>query len=528
MRYLLALGMLIMGCRPVAEEKAFPPFPAVTATTNPQEKLVGTTAQVVRPQPVAVEGYGLVGGLARTGSTDCPPPLRAYLHRFVQSEVPDRTLDIDALIRNPSTAVVRIEGRIPALARRNDVFDLKIKTLTDSDATSLRGGWLYTAQLWPVGSDSQALHIVASAHGPVYVDRLGQTGVDECSGFILGGGTCQRSMVLNVVLNQADYRTSAAVRNVINLRFGAGTAVALDAQHIQLQIPASYLRQRERFLAVVEQIPLNLQPDYLKQRGSYLVQQLPQAQNKLALELALEALGTAGEPYLQSLLQSQDLGVRLLAARSLANLGTAEGLEVLRQIAVNVQSPVPLRVEAIKALGATGNPVLAQQILRPLWRDSSLDVVLTAYEQSLELGPRTVDRVTAGQYIQVDSLDGGPRKAIVAYRSKVCRLALIGGPLSCQSGQNLISPDQTLWLDSRSDPGWVLVGRHRPGRADLGPVRCPNDLKIIIQVLCADSHNTLDQPGGLGLSYADLLDFLKFLCDKGVIQAEFWGGPLPG
>lgn len=522
------LMLVIGGCQstPPEEEDPFPPFPQVNAApARSQELFVGTVAQVVKGQAIKIEGYGLVGGLDNTGSTTCPPNILAYLKRMSQTEVPDRSVNVEKLVRSRSSAVVRIEGTLAPLTCKNDPFDVKVTPLPGSDATSLRGGWLYNAQLWPVGSTSQAMHKIANAHGAVYVDQL--DGGDPRLGYVLGGGLVLQSRTLGLRLQQPDYNTCSVARNVINVRFGPGTAVPQDNQTIHLQIPPAYQRQRERFLQVLAQTPLNVQMDYLRQRGEFLIQQLPVAQDRASIELALEAMGSAGQARLEPLLQSQDPLLRLMVARCLANLGSPLGLEQLRQLAVNPQNSEALRVAAIKALGATGSSLMAQRVLRPLWRDASLDVALTAYEQAVELGPQNVDRVLVGSYIQVDALDGSPHAAIVAHRSKTPRLVLVGGPLACEPGRTVVSPDQTLWLDTRLEAGWVQVARRVPGKSDLGPVRCPNNLKVIIQVLCADSHNTLDQPNGLGLSYADLLDFLKLLCEQGVIKADFWGGPLP-
>ena len=522
------LMLLVGGCQstPPEEKDPFPPFPEASATpSRTQELFVGTVAQVVKGQAIKIEGYGLVGCLDNTGSTTCPANILAYLKRMSQIEVPDRSVDVETLVRSRSSAVVRIEGTLDPLTCKNDPFDVKVTPLPGSDATSLRGGWLYNAQLWPVGRSSQAMHKIANAGGAVYVDQL--DGGDARLGYVLGGGVVLKSRTLGLRLQQPDYNTCAAARNVINRRFGPGTAMAQDNQNIRLQIPPAYQRQRERFLQVLAQIPLNLQMDYFRQRGAFLVQQLSAGQDRTSIELALEAMGSSGQAHLLPLLQSRDPLLRLVAARALANLGAPQGLDQLHQLAANPLNPESLRVAAIKAWGAAGNPSIAQQVLRPLWQDASLDVALTAYEQAVELGPQQVDRVLAGSYIQVDALDGAPHAAIVAHRSQSPRLVLVGGPLACELGKTVVSPDQTLWLDTRSESGWVQVARRMPGKSDLGPVRCPNNLKVLIQVLCADSHNTLDRPNGLGLSYADLLGFLKFLCEQGVIKAEFWGGPLP-
>jgi len=44
---------------------------------------IGSVTEVFAPNVVAVEGYGLVGGLAGTGSRECPPRVRSYLRRYI-------------------------------------------------------------------------------------------------------------------------------------------------------------------------------------------------------------------------------------------------------------------------------------------------------------------------------------------------------------------------------------------------------------------------------------------------------------
>ena len=528
--YGLVLLLVVVGCHSSStspEGEAFAEFPSVEPVrAGEQEMLFGTVGQVQQGQAVRLEGYGLVGGLPNTGSTVCPANIMSFLRRVAQAEMPDRPLDIEALVRSRSTSVVYLQATLPAMTLKNDPLDVKVSLLPGSDATSLRGGWLYNTYLWPAGTTDQSIRKVADAHGAVYVDRLdGQA--DPRAGAVIGGATVLYDMTVGIQLNEADFRTSAAARNVLNMRFGQGTAEAKDERFISLKIPTVYQRQRERFFAVVKQLPLNLNPDYLWSRGEFLLERLNSVpQDRPALEVALEAMGTAGLARLEPLLKSEDLALRLISARCLANMGSTAGLTQLQQLAANVELPVEVRVAAVKALGLAGDPVLVQQALQPLWQDASLDVALTAYEQAVELGGQTLDRVMAGQYIKIDSLNGGPNTAIVAHRRKSPRLVLVGGPLGCQEGRTVTWPDQAVTLDTQVEPGWIHLSKRGPGMVNLGTVRCPNNLKIVIQVLCAQSHNTLDQAGGLGLTYADLLGFLKFLCDQGVVQAEFWGGPM--
>ena len=65
---------------------------------TPPEELGATVASVGavgQPGAVAVEGYGLVGGLAGTGSADSPPAIRTYLKRYSLTQVPGERVNAD-------------------------------------------------------------------------------------------------------------------------------------------------------------------------------------------------------------------------------------------------------------------------------------------------------------------------------------------------------------------------------------------------------------------------------------------------
>ena len=75
---------------------------------------VGSVARVAQPEPLMVEGYGLVGGLAGTGSAACPPEIRTYLKQYILSQTTTGSLSPDDLINSRTTAVVRLQGATPA------------------------------------------------------------------------------------------------------------------------------------------------------------------------------------------------------------------------------------------------------------------------------------------------------------------------------------------------------------------------------------------------------------------------------
>ena len=78
---------------------------------------IGSLVRVTSPAAVKVEGYGLVSGLKGTGSAECPPRVRAYLARYIRRQLPSQAkLNIDEYINRPDTAVVFVEGMMPAVA----------------------------------------------------------------------------------------------------------------------------------------------------------------------------------------------------------------------------------------------------------------------------------------------------------------------------------------------------------------------------------------------------------------------------
>ena len=49
---------------------------------------IGSLVEVVYPESIPVEGYGVVGGLNGTGSAACPPQIRTYLTQYILKKLP--------------------------------------------------------------------------------------------------------------------------------------------------------------------------------------------------------------------------------------------------------------------------------------------------------------------------------------------------------------------------------------------------------------------------------------------------------
>jgi flagellar basal body P-ring protein FlgI len=114
---------------------------------------IGSLVKVIAPEPIPVNGFGLVVGLEGAGSAECPPEVRAYLRQYILKQLPAKSeFNVDEFINSSDTAVVSIEGLIPAIASRNQYFDVRVAALPSTQTTSLDGGRLLKADLRMLGS----------------------------------------------------------------------------------------------------------------------------------------------------------------------------------------------------------------------------------------------------------------------------------------------------------------------------------------------------------------------------------------
>jgi len=150
---------------------------------------IGSLVRVSAPGPIPVEGYGLVVGLKGTGSAECPPQIRKYLGRYILQQLPPNSrLDVDKFIDGLDTAVVLVEGVVPAIASKNQYMDVKVTTLPSTQTTSLDGGRLLTVELKELGRFGVKTRILADAEGPIFIDKISDPKINEKTGRVLAGG----------------------------------------------------------------------------------------------------------------------------------------------------------------------------------------------------------------------------------------------------------------------------------------------------------------------------------------------------
>lgn len=202
-----------------------------------------TTIEGVRGNQLV--GYGLVMGLQGTGDQLRNVPftqqsLTAMLERMGVNVADQR-------LQTRNTAAVIVTATLPPFARQGTPIDVMVSSL--GDARSLNGGALIATPL--LGADGEAY---ALAQGPIVVGGFQAAGQAQSvssgvttSGRVPGGGLVEREVPaplrnagsLRLALRSPDFTTAMRIEEVLNNRFGAGSAKALDLATVEVQVPAS-------------------------------------------------------------------------------------------------------------------------------------------------------------------------------------------------------------------------------------------------------------------------------------------------
>ena len=518
---ILLIGFFIGGCGEAGGRRTKGLAPDIDLGTT-----IGSLVEVVSLDSIAVEGYGVVGGLGGTGSAECPPDVRAYLKQYILKQLPEPSMNVERFISSRDTAVVRVHGTMPAAVSKNRYFDVKVAALPGTQTTSLEGGWLYSAELKQIGTFGMATRVFATAKGAVFINTLDSSGTDKRVGYALAGGTVLGEYPIRLILRRPDFTIANAIRNCLNGRFGPATAKALSADLIELKVPAQYAERKERFVSIVKAMYLAETREITKERIKTFVGKLAVSQDD-ASEIALEAIGNESLGKLPALLNSHYEQVRLRAARCMLNLGSDVGLETLREIAMDRGSAY--RVEALEAITAVARRNDAAAIARLLLRDEDFNIRLAAYEQLRKLDDIAVTRRRIARSFYLEQIVQIEHKLIFVSRSGRPRIVLFGAPIHCRDDTFVQSANGEITIDSRAGQKYVSVMRKHPTRPTvIGPLRSSLELGDIIETVCEEPVRRTEQRRlGLGVSYADMIALLKQMCEKGAIEAEFRAGPLP-
>ena len=488
---------------------------------------IGSLVEMSWPESVRLDGYGLVVGLKDTGSSECPPDIRTYLGQHLQTLFPGRRIDVSKFISGSDTAVVLVEGIMPEIASKNENFDVRVSALDDTQTTSLEGGWLLGTELKHAGTFGITSKIVANAKGTVYLDKFGVTKINERIGYVLAGGKVLDEYKVTLELKDPDFRTTNDIRNRLNELFGDEIAKVILPGRLEVKVPAKYKERRRRFISIIKETYLTYSTEIISERIKTYIGKLAALQDADASEIALEAIGNQSLGGLGVLLKAANEEVRLRAARCMLNLGSDAGLGTLRQIAMDSNSAY--RIVALESITAGARRNDAVRISQRLLRDNDFRMRLAAYEQLRKLEDVSVTQELVGNNFYLEQIAQTQQKVIFVSRSGQPRVVLFGAPIECSEGIFVRSKDGNITINAPLGQDHVSIIRKHPRRPGVVvQLKSSFQLSDVIRALCdKPPEEGMPGRGGLDVPYADVIALLKLMCDKGVVNAEFWAGALP-
>jgi len=236
--------------------------------------LLAPLAQAARLKEIAsiegvrsnqLTGFGLIVGLDGTGDQTTQMPYTAqglsnYLRQLGMT-LPAAQL---SQLQMKNVAAVLVTAQLPAFARPGQTLDINVSSV--GNAKSLKGGTLIATPLKGVDGE-----IYAMAQGNLIVAGAGASSggskvtVNHLSvGRIPDGAQVERPVPTAVLegnsvslsLNATDFQTARSVAQLLNKKYGAGTAVALDGRTVQVVAPVNP-NERIGFLAEIEELPVD-------------------------------------------------------------------------------------------------------------------------------------------------------------------------------------------------------------------------------------------------------------------------------
>ncbi|NII09207.1 flagellar basal body P-ring protein FlgI [Oleiagrimonas sp. C23AA] len=235
------------------------------ATSQPvQAERIQDITQISGVRSNQLIGYGLVVGLDGSGDQTSQAPFTTQsLENMLQQFGVTVPANVRPQLKN--AAAVTITASLPPFSKPGQNIDVTVASI--GNAKSLRGGELLMSPLR--GADG---NVYAIAQGAVVVGGISAQGKSGSSvqvnssaaGRIPNGATVERKVpgsfgagnTLTLNLNTPDFTTATRVAQVINKKFGAGTAAADDATSITVRAPLDS-NARVAYVSEIQQLDVN-------------------------------------------------------------------------------------------------------------------------------------------------------------------------------------------------------------------------------------------------------------------------------
>jgi flagellar basal body P-ring protein FlgI len=512
--------------------------------------------------PFIVTGYGLVANLQDTGGGPYPNRVRDYMvkemvtHGFGSKNNEEfKNIQPEQALDSKRFAIVEVIGLIPPGARKDQRFDVLIKTLDSSDATSLAHGNLYQTDLHIMGTNevnpAGAVNVYSRAQGPVFVNPAyavgdapnyvsaarptGPTGpltgaakLSLRNGMIMTGGRCMIDRPLRLQLRVPQRSAARQIEARINLFFQNvadkpgqtpyttyKVAEARDEGIIEVYVPKVYQDDWEHFIGVVQCLYRNGNPDPRQARiladaavqpGAYLRE----------ISYAFEGLGPTALPFVVPLMDTKKYGpdVNFAAARAAAFIGEASAPQALLTMAKT--GGHPFQLAAVQTLGHLPNSLGLNNMLRELLDSDQTTIRVEAYKILARNKDSTIFTKVVNEQFVLDIVPSAGPPLIYASRSGLPRIALFGNRVSVDMPITFTAMDMQFQLSSDEKSKYVnLYYRGREIGEPLAVASQP-DIANIIARLGGEGP-----PGErrFNFAYGDVVGLVQTLADQKKLTA---------
>jgi hypothetical protein len=490
--------------------------------------------------PMRVRGYGLVVGLGKNGSSDCPRRVYDKLvqsiykqHHVSSSVVGAKTISPEALIADVDTAVVVVVGDIPAAAVAGTSFDVSVTALPGTQTKSLRGGRLFAVELEVFHTLPSGVSVVgqalARASGPVLMNPFSEgdaaTKSNPLEGTVVGGGLVLKDRRLRFVLSEPSYHNARRIQERINGQFTGPKrmADAISPSLVRLKVPRDFHREPGHYLELVRSLYLTRDPQFEATRARALAEEIVRPTAPHArIALCLEGLGRAALPVLDDLYVHPKDYVSFHAAVAGLRLGDHVACD---RMSLHAKDPSSnFRFQAIRALADAVDMNAAAMTLRGLLADDDPRVQVAAYEALVDRGDQAVPtKSIAGDNFNMDAITSSSARLVYVRRAGARRIALFGEDLECTPPLLYRSPDGSVTISAETDAEKLTIMRTVVASGTTShPIEAPLELASLIELMGNDAGVGADgEAVGLGLDYGAVVRALYSLCEDGAINARF-------
>lgn len=534
---LLALFAAACGGAP---PKARTVEPVLRDTPQVFRGVVGAETTINGIEPVLVSGIGLVVGLNGTGGGPYPAAVQASMERELArggigrggplQDGPMAGMSPRAVLSDPNVTIVVVEGAIPPGAPDDAPFDVVVRTLPGSAATSLEGGTLWTCELrlGPAAPFGMArTRKLAEARGPIFLNPFVEPGKEgdarRMVGRVLGGGRVTDGLAMEIRLDNPSHARAASIVSAINNRFALGPGIPTppargrSSASIALKVPPAFMDTPDEFIRIVQytQIDQAFPEEYAKRYVDEIIKEPARADE---LAWCLRALGHRALAFLPRLYDYPELAPRLAGLRTGAALGDIRTAKPLQAIARGEGAPSPsMRAEALKYLGRLGADPSITLFLREMVDQPELEVKIAAYEALVER--MDVQRV---EYPGKFFVDRVPAKDPLIYvkQQGLPTIVLFGDPFDLRPAVVSAWSDRFMLTSDENRPGYarVFYRDYRTGSVVQNTINA--DVLSLISWL-ARPGNPDEPSSGVNLTYSQVVGAIYETQKQGALPGSF-------